>query len=264
MTTDLEPPDKKCRGLPPGRLPVVQEKIDELSALDRDQLLARLRQAARQRDLRPEVVLQFARHDEGVGDPELRLAAFEALVRVATPMLFHRMSQLYGMSEEDIQDHQNLVFEDLYRRVVEQDPGLEYGVRRFASFLVRRSKDAMKSRHHPWAPSIEPLSNEIARCYGSEAGPSFDSEGELMDSQAAGNDLSAAFGPEEHAQGQQELAKLKERVARLPETAFKAFLMSRVLGRTQDQIASHFDVTDRTVRGWIASVAKVLDKRKDK
>jgi DNA-directed RNA polymerase specialized sigma24 family protein len=261
--TDLEPPDKEGRSLPLGRLPEVQEQIDALSALDHEQLLARLCQAALQRDLRPEVLLQFARHDLGAGGQAIRLAAFEALVRVATPMLFSRMSRLYRMSEDDIQDHQNLVFEDLFRRVVEKDPGLEYGVRRFASFLLRRSEDAMKSRHHPWAPSIRQVSDEITRYFGGEGAPNFDAEGELIAPSAAPTVESEAFDPETRAHGQQELAAAKKRVAHLPEKAFKAFLMSRVLGRTQDQIALRFGVTARTVREWIGNVAEVLDERKE-
>lgn len=259
MTTDLEPPDKNGRGLPPGRLPEVQNKIDELSALDREPLLTRLRQSSVRRDLRPEVLLHFARHDQGAGDQAVCMAAFEALVRVATPMLFSRMRRVYEMSEHDIQDHQNLVFEDLYRRVLRQDPGLEYGVRRFSSFLVRRSSDAMKSQHHPWAPSIKKVMTEIARLRGGENLPNYDTEAERIKPGTDPRRLSSAQDPETRALAMEELEEARKRVAHLPEKAFKAFVMSRALGRTQVQIALHFDVTDRTVRDWIAKVAEVLD-----
>lgn len=261
MKTDLEPPDSESGSLPPGRLPEVQEKIDALGAMDRDELLARLRQAARERDLRPEVLLQFARIDHGDGHQEVRLAAFEALVRVATRLLHARMHRVFGMSLQDIQDHQNLVFEDLYRRVVRKDPGLEYGVRRFASFLVRRSDDAMKSRHHPWAPSIKQVLEQLDRYRGGENVPSYDSEAERVKSGTDPRRLSAAWDPETRAEWQDELDAFKQRVAHLPEKAYKAFLMSRVLRRTQPQIAKHFGVTDRTVREWIGSVAEVLHQR---
>lgn len=263
MKTDLEPPDSESGSRPPGRLPEVQEQIDALGALGRDQLLARLRLAARERDLRPEVLLQFARHDDGEGDPEVRLAAFEALVLIATRLLHSRMRKVYGMSIEDIQDHQNLVFEDIYRRVLRKDPGLEYGVRRFASFLLRRSEDAMKSRHHPWAPSIKQVLEQIEWYRGGENIPSYDCEAERVKPGADPRRLSAAWDPGTRAEEQDELDALKQRVAHLPDKAYKAFLMSRVLQRTQPQIAKHFGVTDRTVRDWIGSVAEVLDQRKD-
>lgn len=262
MKTDLDPPDSKSESMPPGRLPEVQEQIEALGALDRENLLAHLRKAAREKDTRPEVLLHFARIDHGDGNQEVRLAAFEALVRVATPMLHARMSQMYGMSLDDIQDHQNLVFEDLYRRVVRKDAGLEYGVRRFGSFLLRRSLDAMKSRHHPWAPSIKKVMEKIEWYRGGESIPSYDCEAERLEPGTDPRRHSAALDPEARAEAQDELDALEKRVGHLPEKAYKAFLMSRVLRLTQAQISEHFGVTDRTVREWIKSVAEVLDHRK--
>lgn len=262
MTSSLDPPDSKRRGLPPGRLPVIQEHIDALSALDQEQRLARLRLAALQRDLPPEVLLQMARDSAGAGDQALLLAAFEALVRVVTPLLYARMSRLFGMKEQDIQDHQNMVFEDLYRKVVNQHPGLEFGVCRFNLFLLRRSLDAMKLSSHPWAPSIEQVKDEVVRLYGPEGLPNHDADGELIEAGGGATDASEPFDPETRADGQQELAAVKKRVAHLPEKALEAFVMSR-LGRTQDQIASHFGVTSRTVREWIGKIAEVLKERKE-
>lgn len=259
MTTNLEPPDG--RGLPPGRLPEIQEQIDALSALDREQRLARLREAALQRDLPPEVLLQMAR--DGAGDQALLLAAFEALVRVVTPLLYAQMSRLFGMKEQDIQDHQNMVFEDLFRKVVNQHPGLEFGVRRFNLFLLRRSLDAMKGSSHPWAPSIGQVKDEVIRLYGAEGLPSCDTDGEPIKAGAGATDASESFDPEARADGQQELAAVRKRVAHLPDKSFEAFLMSR-LGRTQEQIASHFGVSSRTVREWIGKIAKVLKERNGK
>lgn len=261
MTNDLEPPDKEGRGLPPGRLPEIQKQIDALSALDREQRLARLRQAALQRDLPPEVLLQMAR--DGAGDQALVLAAFEALVRVVTPMLFAQMSRLYGMTEQDIEDHQNMVFEDLYRKVVEQHASLEFGVRRFNLFLYRRSLDAMKRSSHPWAPSIKQITDEVIRVYGAEGLPDHDANGKLIKGEAGATDASAPFDPQARADGQQELAAVKKRVDHLPEKAFEAFVMFK-LGRTQDQIATHFGVTSRTVREWIGKIAEALKERNEK
>lgn len=263
MNADLEPPDSELRDLPAGRLPEVEKQIQALSGLDRDELLARLRHAAREKDLVLEVLLQFVRVGHAEGDQEVYFAAFEAMVRAATPLIAARMRKLYAISDQDLEDHQNLVFEDLVERVNREDPGLEYGVRRFGSFILRRSIDAMKSRHHPWTRSIKQVLEAENWFRGGGNDPNHDSEAFLIKTGTDPRRLSSAWDPETRAEGQEELDALRQQLAHLPEKACEAFFMSRVLGRTQPEIAKHFNVTDRTIREWIGSVAEVVDQRKD-
>lgn len=253
MKADLEPPDSDPGKPPQGRLPEVTRQIDALEALSRDEQLARLKQAARKKDLRAEALLHSVCAGHDAGDQELYWAAFEALVKAATPMIAGRMRRLYGISDDDLLDHQALIFENLAERVQRKDPGLEYGIRRFASYLVRRSMDAMRSRHHPWALSLELALEKVDQHY--------DSEGNLIELDSDPPDVE--FEPEARALAREELEGLQRRLAHLPQKACEAFLLSRVLRRTQPQIAQQLGVSDRTVREWIGRVAKALGERKD-
>ena len=96
MKADLEPPDSKSGKLPPGRPPKVTSQIDTFDALSRDARLARLKQAARHTDLRPETLLYCVCAAHGVEDKELYWAAFEALIKAATPMIAGRMRRAHA------------------------------------------------------------------------------------------------------------------------------------------------------------------------
>ena len=253
MKADLEPPDSELGKQPQGRLPEVTSQIDALEALSRDERLARLKQAARKKDLRAETLLYSVCAGHDTTDHELYWAAFEALVKAATPMIAGRMRRLYGISDDDLLDHQQLIFESVLKSVQRKDPGLEYGIRRFSSYLVRRSIDAMRSRHHPWARNLElALEKGDQHC---------DSEGKQIEPDGGPSDVE--FEPEARALAREELEALQRCLAHLPPKASEAFLLSRVLQRTQPQIAQQLGVSDRTVREWIGKVAKALGERKD-
>jgi RNA polymerase sigma factor (sigma-70 family) len=253
MKADLEPPDNEPGKTPQGRLPEVTSQIEALGSLSRDERLARLKQAARKKDLRAETLLYSACAGHDANDQELYWAAFEALVKAATPMIAGRMRRLYGISEDDLLDHQQLIFESVLKSVQRKDPGLEYGIRRFSSYLVCRSIDAMRSRHHPWARNLELALEQVDQHY--------DSEGKLIRSD--GDPPDVELEPEARALAREELEALQRRLAHLPPKASEAFLLSRVLQRTQPQIAQQLGVSDRTVREWIGKVAKALGERKD-
>lgn len=252
MKADLEPPDSKSGKLPPGRPPKVTSQIDTFDALSRDARLARLKQAARHTDLRPETLLYCVCAAHGVEDKELYWAAFEALIKAATPMIAGRMRRLYGMSDVDLSDHQQLVFLGILKSVERHDPNLEYGIRRFASFLVFRSIDAMRSRQHPWSRNLEPALEHIDEYY----------DGEEAASEPVGDLPDVELEPEARALGREELESLQLRLADLPTKAVEAFMLWRVLKRTQPQIARQLGVSDRTVREWVGKVAKALGERK--
>jgi len=253
MKAGLEPPDSE-RGKPPqGRLPEVISQIDALEALSRDERLARLKQAARKRDLRAEALLYSVCAGHDAGDLELYWAAFEALVKAAIPMIAGRMRRLYGISDDDLLDHQQLIFESVLKSVERKDPGLEYGIRRFSSYLICRSIDAMRSRHHPWARNLELALEKVDQ--------DDDSEDKLIAPDWDPPDLE--FEPEARALAHEELVALQRRLSDLPKKAIEAFLLWRVLQRTQPQTAQQLGVSDRTVREWIGKVAKALGERKD-
>jgi len=253
MKADLEPPDSELGKQPQGRLPEVASQIDALEALSRDERLAQLKQAARKKDLRAETLLYSVRAGLDAKDQELYWAAFEALVKAATPMIAGRMRRLYGISDDDLRDHQQLIFEGVLKSVQRNDPGLEYGIRRFSSYLVRRSIDAMRSRHHPWARNLELALEQVDQHY--------DSEGQLIEPD--GDPPDVELEPEARALGRGELEALQRRLAHLPKKAVDAYLLWRVLKRTQPQIAQQLGVSDRTVRVWIDKVAKARGERKD-
>lgn len=289
MKADLEPPDYEQGKPPKGRLPEVINQIGALEALSRDQRLARLKQAARKADLRAEALLYSVCAAHDTGDPELYWAAFEALVKVATPMIAGRMRRLYGISDDDLLDHQQLIFESVLRSVQRKDPGLEYGIRRFSSYLVCRSIDAMRSRHHPWARSLKLALEKVDQHYDSEGNsiepdsdpsdvefepearalepaidpPDVEFEPEARALEPDGDPSDMEFEPEARALASQELEAVRRHLANLPPKAGEAFLLSRVLQRTQSQIAQQLDVSDRTVREWIKKVAEALGERKD-
>lgn len=253
MKADLEPPDSEPGKQPSGRLPEVTSQIAALGALSRDERLARLKQAARKKDLRAETLLYSVCAGHDSKDQELYWAAFEALVKAATPMIAGRMRRLYGISDDDLLDHQQLIFESVLKSVERNDPGLEYGIRRFSSYLVCRSIDAMRSRHHPWARSLELALEKVDQHY--------DSVGKLIEPDCDPPDVE--FEPQARALAREELEALQRRLAHLPKKAVEAFLLARVLQRTQPQIAQQLGVSDRTVREWIGKVAKALGERKD-
>ncbi|MFY2763529.1 sigma-70 family RNA polymerase sigma factor [Arenimonas sp. MALMAid1274] len=253
MKADLEPPDIELGKPPQGRLPEVVSQIDALEALSRDQRLARLKQAARDKDLRAEALLYSVCAGHDAGDMELHWAAFEALVKAATPMIASRMRRLYGISDDDLLDHQQLIFESVLKSVERKDPGLEYGIRRFSSYLLARSIDAMRSRHHPWARNLELALENLDQNY--------DSEGKLIEADRDPPDVE--FEPEARALAREELEALQRRLSDLPKKAVEAYLLWRVLQRTQPKIAQQLGVSDRTVREWVGKVAKALGERKD-
>jgi RNA polymerase sigma factor (sigma-70 family) len=254
MKADLEPPESEPGKHPQGRLPEVTSQIDALEALSRDERLVRLKQAARESGARAETLLYFVKAGHDTGDADIYWAAFEALVKAATPMIAGRMRRLYGISDDDLLDHQQLIFESVLKSVERQDPGLEYGIRRFASYLVRRSTDAMRTRHHPWARSLELALENVDQHY--------DSEGNRIEPDSDPPDVE--FESEARAVlAREELEAVQSRLAHLPQKAREAFLLSRVLQRTQIQIAQQLGVSDRTVREWIGKVAKALGERKD-
>lgn len=252
MKADLEPPDSEPGKPPQGRLPEVTSQIDALESLSRDERLARLKQVAREKGVRAETLLYFVCTGHDTGDTDIYWAAFEALVKAATPMISGRMRRLYGISDDDLLDHQQLIFESLLKSVERKDPGLEYGLRRFSSYLVLRSIDAMRSRHHPWARNLELALQKVDQHY--------DSEGKLIEPD--GDPPDVEFEHEARALAREELDALQRRLAHLPKKAVEAFLLSRVLQRTQPQIAQQLGVSDRTVREWIGKVAKALGERK--
>jgi RNA polymerase sigma factor (sigma-70 family) len=253
MKADLEPPDSEPGKPPQGRLPEVTSQIDALEVLSRDERLARLKQAAREKGVRAEALLYFVCAGHDTGDADIYWAAFEALVKAATPMIAGRMRRLYGISDHDLLDHQQLIFESVLKSVQRKDPGVEYGIRRFSSYLVCRSIDAMRSRHHPWARNLELALEKVDQHY--------DSEGKLIEPD--GDPPDVEFEPEARALAREELEALQRRLAHLPPKASEAFLLSRVLQRTQPQIAQQLGVSDRTVREWIGKVAKALSERKN-
>lgn len=289
MKADLEPPDSEPGKRPQGRLPEVTSQIDALEALSRDERLARLKQAARKRDLRAEALLYSVCAGHDAGDLELYWAAFEALVKAATPMIAGRMRRLYGISDDDLLDHQQLIFESVHKSVQRKDPGLEYGIRRFSSYLVCRSIDAMRSRHHPWARSLKLALEKVDQHYDSEGKPiepdsdpsdvEFEPEARALEPDSDppdvefepearalepdGDPSDVEFEPEARALASEELEAIRRHLAHLPPKAGEAFLLSRVLQRTQSQIAQQLGVSDRTVREWIGKVAKALGGRKD-
>lgn len=253
MKTDLEPPEKEPGKQPKGRLPTVNKQIETLDALSRDERLARLKQAARERDLRAETLLYSVCAGHDAADDEVYWAAFEALVKVATPKIAGRMRRLYSISDDDLEDHQQLIFADLLERVERKDPGVEYGIRRFNSYLLRRSIDAMRSRNHPWALNLD-LALE-------KADEHYDGEGNFIEPEFDPPDIE--LEPEARAMGRDEMDAIQRRLGHLPAPAREAFFLSKVLQRTQTQIAQQLGVSDRTVRVWIDKVAEALGKRKD-
>lgn len=253
MKTDLEPPETEPGKQPKGRLPTVNKQIEALDALSRDERLARLKQAAREKDLRAETLLYSVCAGHDAADDEVYWAAFEALVKTATPKIAGRMRRLYAISDDDLDDHQQLIFADLFERIERKDPGLEYGIRRFNSYLLRRSVDAMRSRNHPWARRLGFALEMAAEQY--------DDEGNLVEPEIDPPDIE--LEPEARALGRDELDAIEHRLAHLPEQAREAFFQSKVLKRTQPQIAQLLGVSDRTVRDWIGKVAKALGKRND-
>lgn len=253
MKADLEPPESEPGKPPQGRLPEVTSQIDELEALSRDERLARLKQLAREKGVRAETLLYFVKVGHDTGDTDIYWAAFEALVKAATPMIAGRMRRLYGISDDDLLDHQQLIFESVLKSVERKDQSLEYGIRRFSSYLVRRSIDAMRTPHHPWARSLELALENVDQHY--------DSEGNLIEPDFDPPDVE--FEPEARALAREELEALQRRLAHLPQKAREAFLLSRVLQRTQPLIAQQLGVSDRTVREWIGKVARALGERKD-
>lgn len=253
MKADLEPPDSELGKPPQGRLPEVTSQIDALESLSRDARLTRLKQAALKKDLRAESLLYSVCAGHDAGDLELYWAAFEALVKAAIPMIAGRMRRLYGISDDDLLDHQQLIFESMLKSIERKDPGLEYGIRRFSSYLVLRSIDAMRSRHHPWARNLELALEKIDQHY--------DDEGKLIEPD--GDPPDVEFEPEARALAREELEAFQRRLADLPQKAGEAFLLSRVLQLTQPQIAQQLGVSDRTVREWVGKVAKAIGERKD-
>ena len=261
MNVDLEPPDSKAGTDARSRRPEVDIEIKKLKALDRDQLLDRLRQAAREKDLLPEVALHFVRVGHGRGDEAVYWTAFEALVKVATPMLASRMRKLYGMKDHDLEDHQQMIFTNLMKRVQDKDKGLDYGERNFASFLLRRSIDAMRSSSHPWAMSVKLALAEALRLRGGDWLKDYDSEANVIANETDPREHNSAWDPEARAQGQDELDALQRRLAHLPEKEVRAFFLSQVLQRTHPQIAEQLGASERSVRSWIANVAKAVGQR---
>lgn len=253
MKADLEPPDSKPEKPAHGRLPEVTTQIAALDALSRDERLVRLKRAAQRNDLRAETLLYSVRAGYDSGDREVYWAAFEALVKAATPKIAGRMRKLYAISEDDLLDHQQLIFESILKSVENKDPGLEYGIRRFSSYLLRRSIDAMRSRNHPWARNLEPALTKVDQHY--------DGEGKLIEPDCDPPDVE--FEPEARALAREELETLQLRLSHLPAKAVEAFLLWRVLRRTQPQIAQQLGVSDRTVREWVGKVAKALGERID-
>lgn len=253
MKADLEPPDSTPGKQASGRLPEVTSQIVALEALNRDDRLARLKQAVQRKDLRAETLLYSVCSGHGSNDKELYWAAFEALVKVATPMIAGRMRRLYGISDDDLLDHQQLIFESVLKSVERNDSGLEYGIRRFSSYLLCRSIDAMRSQHHPWARGLELSLAQVDQHYGSD--------GELIEPDCDPPDVE--FEPQVRALAREELDALQRRLSHLPKKAVEAFMLSRVLQRTQPQIAQQLGISDRTVREWIGKVAKALPERKD-
>ncbi|KGQ17903.1 Sigma70 r4 2 domain containing protein [Lysobacter dokdonensis DS-58] len=259
MNADLEPPDSEAAAVPSARRPEVQAAIDALTTLERPQLIDRLRAAARQKDLPPEVLLHFAR-EASARDQEVFFLAFEGLTRCATSMIASQMRMLYRISEADLDDHLSVVFENLVRRIQRDDPTLEYGVRFFHSFILRRSIDAMKSKDHPWTRRYGKAVSALRKERGKRI-KRYDGDGGCAPTEVDARILSQAEDPAERAAGQEELAQVEQRLAGLPDDACEAFLQARVLGRTQAEIAEHFGVSDRTVRNWLDRVTKALDER---
>jgi len=260
MNADLEQPDSEAAAAPSARRPEVQAAIDVLTRLERPQLIDRLRAAARQKKLSPEVLLHFAREASSSGDREIFFLAFEGLTRCATPMIANQMRNLYGISEADLDDHLSVVFENLVRRIQRDDPTLEYGVRFFHSFILRRSIDAMKAKDHPWARRFKKALGALRKECGKQT-KRYDGDGECAPTAVDARILSQAEDPAERAAGQEELAQVEQRLAGLPEDACEAYMQARALGRTQAEIAEHFGVSDRTVRNWLDRVTKALDER---
>jgi RNA polymerase sigma factor (sigma-70 family) len=231
-----------------------------LIRLERPQLIDRLRAAAQQKDLPPEVLLHFAREASSSGDKDIFFLAFEGLTLCATSMVASQMRTLYSISEADLEDHLSVVFENLVRRIQRNDPTLDYGVRFFHSFILRRSIDAMKAKDHPWARRFKKAVTALRKERGKRT-KCYDGDGECAPAEVDTRILSQAEDPAERAAGQEVLALVEQRVAGLPVDACEAYIQARVLGRTQAEIAEHFAVSDRTVRNWLDRVTEALDER---
>lgn len=260
MNAEVEPPDSEAAAVPSAKRPEVQAVITTLAALGRPQLIDCLRAAARQKNLPPEVLLHIAREASTDGDRQIFFLAFEGLVRCATSMIASQMRTLYGISEADLEDHLGVVFENLVRRIQRDDPTLEYGVRFFHSFILRRSIDAIKAKDHPWTRRFKKAVSALRKERGKRI-KRYDGDGECARTEVDARILSQAEDPAERAAGQEELAQVEQRLAGLPEHACEAYMQARVLGRTQAEIAKHFDVSDRTVRNWFDRVTEALDER---
>lgn len=260
MKADLEPPDAEAGPAPRARRPEVQTVIDTLLALSRPQLHQRLRQAILHRDLPPEALLYMARHGHGYKDKDTFFLAFEGLTKCALPMIRSQMRRLYRISDADLKDHAQVVFENIFLRISEGNKALDYGERFFHSFILKRSLDAMKSADHPWEPKYRNAVAALSEAYGKAVRP-INGDGERAPVEADARILSQAEDPAERAAGQEELEDVRRRLLDVPENACEAHIQSHVLKMTHAEIAAHFDVDERTIRNWLPLVSKALGKR---
>ena len=260
MKADLEPPDAVAGAEPMVRPPEIQAIIDALVALEQPQLHQRLREAIVRKDVAPEALLHLARQARARRDNATFFLAFEALTKRAMPMIASRMRTLYGIGHDDLADHTSIIFEKLFLRIEANDKVLDFGECNFRTFILRRSQDAIRSKDHPWTPRFKNAVKALRKERGKSVKRT-DGDGQRAPIEADPRILSQADDPAERAAGQEELDDVDQRLEGLPEKALEAFMQWRVLKLTQEELATQFNVTERTVRNWIERVATALGER---
>lgn len=174
-----------------------------------------------------EVLVRISRTAYEAGDRRTLNAAFEALSKQATPLLLH---QAWGRRKEERQQQAQEVLMRLFEGIKSGKAG--YAEVNFAGYTRRRAVDlyrAHKARFEGQQTRVEPTE---------EADP--------LDS------------TEDQGVSAEDKVAIRQALEKLPPKLWTVFIQIHQLGMTQDEVAAHHAVQDRTIRNWLRECAEIL------